>query len=197
MKIFLQSIGFWIILIDFDILITATLLKAVVWGQISSGRQNFNYTWNLLLKQVILIRQSPNIASGCLVSNHHAQYTVSNFSPVSTLSDRKTCMQELKLYIILTLYRVFCKSFPLAFMLDVREFTLSLSWARPIHSTPPHHISPRSILILSTHLQLGLPSGLSLSLSLSIYIYRCVCTRKGVGGQKRCIIWKCEASISL
>ena len=37
---------------------------------------------------------------------------------------------------------------------------LSLSWARPIHSTYPHPTSWRSILILSTHLLLGLLSGL-------------------------------------
>jgi len=37
---------------------------------------------------------------------------------------------------------------------------LSLSWARPIHSTYSHPTSCRSILILSTHLRLGLPSGL-------------------------------------
>ena len=37
---------------------------------------------------------------------------------------------------------------------------LSLSWACPIQSTWPHHTSWRSILILSTHLGLGLPSGL-------------------------------------
>jgi hypothetical protein len=36
---------------------------------------------------------------------------------------------------------------------------LILSWARPIQSTPPYPICPRSILILSTHLCLGLPSG--------------------------------------
>ena len=35
---------------------------------------------------------------------------------------------------------------------------LSLSWASPIQSTYPHPTSWRSILILSTHLQLGLPS---------------------------------------
>jgi hypothetical protein len=44
------------------------------------------------------------------------------------------------------------------------EFTrglhLFLSLARPIQSTPPHPTSPRSILILPTHLRLGLPSGL-------------------------------------
>ena len=37
---------------------------------------------------------------------------------------------------------------------------LSLSWASPIQSTCPHPTSWRSIIILSTHLRLGLPSGL-------------------------------------
>ena len=37
---------------------------------------------------------------------------------------------------------------------------LSLSWTSPIHSIYPHPTSWRSILILSTHLHLGLPSGL-------------------------------------
>jgi len=37
---------------------------------------------------------------------------------------------------------------------------LSLSWATPIQSIYPHPTSWRSILILSTHLHLGLPSGL-------------------------------------
>ena len=36
---------------------------------------------------------------------------------------------------------------------------LSLSWANPIQSIYPHPTSWRSILILSTHLCLGLPSG--------------------------------------
>ena len=40
---------------------------------------------------------------------------------------------------------------------------LSLSWASPIQSIYPHPISWRCILILSTHLSLGLPSGLFLS----------------------------------
>ena len=39
---------------------------------------------------------------------------------------------------------------------------LSLSWASPIQSTYPHANSWRSILILSTHLRLGLPGGLFL-----------------------------------
>ena len=37
---------------------------------------------------------------------------------------------------------------------------LSLSWASPIQAIYPHPTSWRSILILSTHLRLGLPSGL-------------------------------------
>ena len=37
---------------------------------------------------------------------------------------------------------------------------LSLFWAHPIQSIYPHPTSWRSILILSTHLPLGLPSGL-------------------------------------
>jgi len=37
---------------------------------------------------------------------------------------------------------------------------LSLSWASPIQSICPHSTSWRSILILSTHLRIGLPSGL-------------------------------------
>ena len=42
---------------------------------------------------------------------------------------------------------------------------LSLSWASPIHSIYPHPTSCRSILILYTHLRLGLPSGLFPSIS--------------------------------
>jgi hypothetical protein len=41
-----------------------------------------------------------------------------------------------------------------------RDLHWSLSWARSIQSIPSHPISLRSILILSTHLLLGLPSGL-------------------------------------
>ena len=37
---------------------------------------------------------------------------------------------------------------------------LSLSWAISIQSIPPHSSYWRSILILSSHLQLGLPNGL-------------------------------------
>jgi hypothetical protein len=41
-----------------------------------------------------------------------------------------------------------------------RALHLFLFWARPIQSTSPHPTSPRSSLILSTHLRLDFPSGL-------------------------------------
>jgi hypothetical protein len=42
-------------------------------------------------------------------------------------------------------------------------FTLNLSWASGIQSTPSHLIYVISILILYSHLLLGLPSGILLS----------------------------------
>jgi hypothetical protein len=42
---------------------------------------------------------------------------------------------------------------------STRALQWSLSWARSFHSGPSHFVSLRSILILSTHLRLGLPSG--------------------------------------
>jgi hypothetical protein len=41
-----------------------------------------------------------------------------------------------------------------------RALHWSLSWARLIQSVPPYFISGRSILILSTHLRLGISNGL-------------------------------------
>jgi len=48
---------------------------------------------------------------------------------------------------------------------------LSLSWASPIQSIYPHPTSCRLILILTTHLRLGLPSGLFPSVFLSKTLY--------------------------
>ena len=48
---------------------------------------------------------------------------------------------------------------------------LSLSWVRSIQSMP-HPTSLKSILILSSHLRLGLPSGLRLFLNKTIYQVR-------------------------
>jgi hypothetical protein len=41
-----------------------------------------------------------------------------------------------------------------------RALHWSISWARSVQSTPPHRTSLISILILSTHRYLGLPTGL-------------------------------------
>jgi hypothetical protein len=48
---------------------------------------------------------------------------------------------------------------------------LSLSWASSIQSIPPQPTSWRSILILSSYLRLGLPSGLFLSDFLTKILY--------------------------
>jgi hypothetical protein len=52
-----------------------------------------------------------------------------------------------------------------------------LSLARPIQSTSHHPTSPRSIIILSTHLRLGVPSGLFLYdfLTISLLPIRATC----------------------
>jgi hypothetical protein len=48
---------------------------------------------------------------------------------------------------------------------------LSLSWASPIQSSQPHPTSWRQILILSSHLRLGLPNGLFPSGFLTKILY--------------------------
>jgi len=48
---------------------------------------------------------------------------------------------------------------------------LSLFWASSIQSIPPHPTSWRSILILSSHLRLGLPSGLPQLLETEINVH--------------------------
>ena len=50
---------------------------------------------------------------------------------------------------------------------------LSLSWASPIQSIYPRPTSWRSILVLSIHLRLGLPSGLLPSGSYIIHVWNC------------------------
>jgi hypothetical protein len=52
-----------------------------------------------------------------------------------------------------------------------RALHLFLSCARPIQSTSLHLTNPRSILILSTHLHLGLPSGFHWAFPSITYIH--------------------------
>ena len=49
---------------------------------------------------------------------------------------------------------------------------LSITWASWIQSIPPHHSFSRSILILSSHLRLGLPSGLLYSVCPTKTVYK-------------------------
>jgi len=96
---------------------------------------------------------------------------------VSTLILRVTDMWQYDIYLLTTWCRVLLeqltglqvvKKFPafhgtrmlITALTSVRH--LSLSWASPIQSTYPHPTSWRSVLILSTHLCLGLPSGLTI-----------------------------------
>jgi hypothetical protein len=72
-------------------------------------------------------------------------------------------------------------------------WTRSLSWARSIQSIPPHPISLTSILILSTHLRLGLPSGLFPS-GFTDILYVCTDTTASLGGRAvsvdpRFVLW--------
>ena len=91
------------------------------------------------------------------------------------LQNNRLCIQILHTYLLTPWCRVLLekltglqlvKKFPafhgtrrfITALTSVRH--ISLSWARTIQSIYPHPTSWRSILILSTHLRLGLPSGL-------------------------------------
>ena len=69
------------------------------------------------------------------------------------LLEKLTCLQLVKKFPTFHGTRRFITA-----LTSVRQ--LSLSWDRPIQSIYPHPTSWRSILILSTHLSLVLPSGL-------------------------------------
>ena len=106
-----------------------------------------------------------------LISGNDDINTPALFRPVSTLSIANTLLT----YLLTPWCRVhlekltglqLVKKFPafhgtrrfITALTSVRH--LSLSWASPIQSIYPHPNSWKSILIISTHLCLGLPSGL-------------------------------------
>jgi hypothetical protein len=68
------------------------------------------------------------------------------------LLEKLTCLQLVKKFPAFYGTRRFITA-----LTSVRR--LSVSWASPMQSPYPHPSSWRSILILSTHLRLGLPSG--------------------------------------
>jgi len=89
--------------------------------------------------------------SQCLLNVEALTYILTPWSRV--LLNKLTSFQLVKIFPAFYGTRRFITTFTSA-----RH--LSLSWARSIQSVPPHPTSRRSILILSFHLCLGLPSGL-------------------------------------
>jgi len=89
--------------------------------------------------------------SHCVQSNYLLTYFLTSWCRV--LLEKLTGLQLVKKFPAFHGTRNFITA-----LTSVRH--LSLSWASPIQSIHPHPISWRSILILSTHLRLGLPSGL-------------------------------------
>ena len=68
---------------------------------------------------------------------------------------------------------------------------LSLSWPSSIQSIPPHPTSWRSILILSSHLRLGLPSGARYNLQCSASFFSHVLYYFQPRWLKQCRAWGC------
>ena len=112
---------------------------------------------------------------GCTELKHLLTYLLTPWCRV--LPEQLTALQLVKKFPAFHRTRRFITA-----LTSVRH--LSLSWASPIQSTWPHPTSWRSILILSTHLRLCLPSGLfpsgfptktlyaPLSSDLYLYLYK-------------------------
>ena len=83
--------------------------------------------------------------------NIHSPHTYLLIPRCRVLLEKLTGLQLVKKFPAFNVTRRFITA-----LTSVRH--LSLSWASPIQSTCPHPTSWRSILILSTHLRLGLPS---------------------------------------
>ena len=91
-----------------------------------------------------------NSTDGQLQNQHHIQANHLLTPWGRILLEKLTGLQLVKKFPVFHGTRSF-----LTALRSVRH--LSLSWASPIQSIYPHPISCRSILILSTHLRLGLP----------------------------------------
>ena len=118
------------------------ILSRLLFSILSEGKQIFNY---LLQEKVHTV-------------NYTCSFTFDRFTYLLTpwcrvLLDKLTGLQLVKKFPAFHGTRMFITA-----LTSVRH--LSLSWASPIQSIYPHPTSSRSVLILSTHLHLGLPSGL-------------------------------------
>ena len=96
---------------------------------------------------------SHNSSPICLYSAHSRNFTYLLTPWCRLLLEKLTGLQLVKKFPAFHGTRRFITA-----LTSVRH--LSLSWASPIQSIYPHPTFWRSILILSTHLRLGLPSGL-------------------------------------
>jgi hypothetical protein len=91
-----------------------------------------------------------NYGSASFVNAHSLTHSLTLWCRV--LPEQLTVLQLIKKFPAFHRTRMFITA-----LTSVRR--LSLSWASPIQSIYPHPTSWRSILILFTHLCLGLPSG--------------------------------------
>ena len=97
-----------------------------------------------------LWKRVPHVTASKIIK-HILTYLLTPWSRV--LLEKPTGLQLVKKFLAFYGTRRFITA-----LTSVRH--LSLSWASPIQSTYPHPTSWRSIPLLSTHLRLGLPSGL-------------------------------------
>ena len=117
------------------------------------------------MNTAVTYRGTPDVLCGslvycsCYMFRHGCSFVSDSMSDTYLLTYWSTVLEKL------TGFQLF-KKFPTFYGTRrfVTAFTsnrhLSLSWASSIQSIPPHPTSWRSILILSSHPSLGLPSGL-------------------------------------
>jgi hypothetical protein len=97
----------------------------------------------------------------CSTKLQYVVFLIHSLTPFSrVLLEKLTCIQLVKKFPAFYVTRKFITA-----VTSARH--LSLSWASSFQSIPPHPTTWRSTLILSSHLRLGLPSGL-ISLATSV-----------------------------
>jgi len=112
--------------------------------------------------------------SSCKV-RHSCQILILTYSMVQILLEKLNGLQLVKKFLAFHGTRMFITA-----LTSLRH--PSLSWASPIQSIYPHPTSRRSILILSTHVRLGLP---------------CLSICSNSGSEERIIFWDPPSSRTL